>query len=734
MAGGRISGRPIRESAQLPASMGASASMSAAAPPPAARPAALAGLARSPASRASSNSTDGLSRHAALPVHAAAQEMPADPIDVFNNAMRYIDVWCVVAWDEREREALGPEHKGLSPDREVSYARSAIASIQKCLQALTALKQQGRLPPDYDADAKEVDLSQLLAYAADIGICTRNITLNEIAHQVQIFEAARSNAAEAASGPDSACADPTEAQEPAGGTSLSPSAKAAFSALRALERDPEKVQGWLGEFADCRAALDEVMRRAEASGTPVAVRTTLKALLPDVIYDKLRCCKGMQMLHGILAAASANRLAELTKQVRLPELTARAYELCEAWFRRREAMEAAAAALVKHGDEAEPAYHLTQQALAGHRAAIEAYTDGLDRVGLNLCLDAATGIEMDDAGGEWRSMMDVVYAVAAYKESLLELSATASRVKIRPGKMPEVPRPAPSSSEPPPAARPVKSSGGTGRKNRKHGKRSAGPSVPAPAPAPVDTRTPVHKHADAVLKKCPVDRATAARFGGDIVQIAQWLGKDTRPIQNELADHARDAAMTADFMRGSARDWFGELDRVRSAKVSLPPNDHHRIAQLADRLGALESIERQMKALEADMLKCDRHPRSNHLGRLLAAEQIQRVSAPERLPPATGNDVLGTLFDMRIQLKPLSNLQPTAPWVVHLHTEKPVTAQALSTMAFADFMAVHLKTDKEKNRGPRWEVVMRALGYTDAKVHRAAIGRELLRKLFAQAA
>ncbi|AXV77167.1 MULTISPECIES: type III secretion system effector XopP [Ralstonia solanacearum species complex] len=743
MAGGRISGHPIRESAQPPVSVGASASTRAAASPPAAagrqaaRPAELGGLARSPSSRASSSSTDGLSRHAALPVHATARETPADPLDVLNGAMRYIRIWSAVARDEREREALGPEHKGLSPDREVAYARSAIESIRKGLQALATLKRQRRLSPGYDTDAKEGELLQLLASAADIGVCTRTVTLNQIANQEDVFEAERSDTVEAGAGPDSACADPTEAPEPAGGgTSPSSSAKAASSALRALEQDPNQVQGWLGEFADCRAALDDIMRRAEASSTPKAVRTTLNALLPDVIYDKLRCCKGMQTLHGILAAASANRLADLTKQVELPELAARVDELCEAWYRRSKAMETAVEALVKHGAENQPAHHLTQQALAEHRAVIETYADGLDRVGLNLCLDAATGIEMDDAVGVWRSMMDVVHAIAAYKASLLALSETASRVKLQPGKMSGVPRPAPSPSEPPPAARPAQSSGGTGRKNRKHGKRSAGPSAPAPASAsaPVDTRTPVQKHADALLKQCPVDRATAAQFGGNIVQIAQWLGEDTRLIQNELNDPTRDAVTAADFIRGSAGSWFGERDRVRSAKASLPPSDHHRIAQLADRLGALEWIERHMTALEADMLKCDRHPRSNHLGRLLAAGEIQRVGAPGRLPPAMDNDALGTLFEMRIQLKPLSNLQPTAPWFVHLHTEKPVTAQALSTMAFADFTAVHLKTDKEKNRGPRWEAVMRALGYTDAKVHRAAIGRELLRKLFAQAA
>ncbi|WP_231409074.1 type III secretion system effector XopP [Ralstonia solanacearum] len=732
MAGGRINEPRIRESAQPPVSVEASASTSAAASPPAAsrqaaRPAELSGLARPPASRAAPGQTDGLSRHAALPV---AQETPAAPLDAFDRAERYVSAWSGVAQDEREREARGPEHKRLSPDREVAYACSAIEAIRKCLDLLPTVRRERS---GYDTAAKERELLDLLAFAADTGICTRHQTLNEIADQIKAYKAERSNAAKAASTPDDARTDLTETQDAAGAMPPPPSAKAASSPLRALEREPEKVQGWLGEFAKCRDALDAIMPRVQPPGMPKAARVKLNVALSDLIYDKLRCCRGMQTLNGILAAASANRLAALAKQVQLPELSARADELREAWHDHDEAMEAAVDALVGHGAENQPAQRLTQQALAGHQAAIEAYAEGLDRVGLNLCLDAADGIEieMDDADGVWRSMIDVVHALAAYKASLLELSETASHVKCKPGPMPEAPRPAPSPSAPTSAARPAKSSGGAKPKNRKHGKRSGQPSVsaPAPAPAPVDGRTLAQKQADALLRSCPVDLDTATRFKGNIVRIAQLLDKDTGPIQSELNDPKRDAVNAADFVRGTAGNWFGEMGCVLSAKTSLRPGDP-RIDQLANRLGALALIEQHMKALEADMLKRDMHPRSNHLIRLLEAGQIRCVEAPGRLPPEEGNDKVGTLFEIGIQFKPLSNRRKVAPWFVHVHTDKPVTAQALPTMAFTEFTAVHVKTAKEKNRGAHWEAAMRALGYTDAKVHRAAIGPELLSKLF----
>lgn len=242
------------------------------------------------------------------------------------------------------------------------------------------------------------------------------------------------------------------------------------------------------------------------------------------------------------------------------------------------------------------------------------------------------------------------------------------------------------------------------------------------------------KQADTLLRRCRIDRATVAQLGGDIVELAQRLGEDTRLVLSALNDRTRDAVIAAKFIWGSVGRWFGEPDRVRSAKASLHAGDHDRIGRLTNWLGALELIERHMAPLEADMLKRDRYPKAKHLEKLLQAKGIEFVGVPGRLPPTEDVNAVGTLFGMRIQFKPLSNRDQVAPWFVHLHTNRPVTAQALSTLAFEDFTAVHLKTDRDKNKGAQWEAAMRALGYTEAKVHRAAIGEALLHKLFVQAA
>ncbi|WP_407059010.1 hypothetical protein ACJBUE_03065 [Ralstonia syzygii subsp. celebesensis] len=377
---------------------------------------------------------------------------------------------------------------------------------------------------------------------------------------------------------------------------------------------------------------------------------------------------------------------------------------------------------------------LTPEALIQHRDVLEEYGGRLDQVGLDLCLDAAAMIEMNDADGLWQCMTDIAHAIAGYREGLQALCQAAG--SVRPARVEPPPLQA---AEPPAPAGSAGPSGSSRRKQDKPGKQpgAASAAAPAPRPAPVDKRTDAQKAADTLLKQYPVDRKTVSQFNGDPIQIAQSLGKDTRTLQRELKDPRSDAAMTADYLRSVVRDWFGDArksGRLRDAVAALPQKDV-RVGQLTGRIKALEQIERRLDTLEADLLKRDACPRAPHLDRLLNAKenQIRFVGQPVRLSAETRNDRQGTLFEMRIKFKPLSDGRQAAPWVVHIHTREPTTADALSTKPFSDFTAVHLKTDQEKNLGPRWEAVMRALGYADAKVHRGPIGTALLGKLFARA-
>ncbi|KGR40036.1 type III secretion system effector protein, partial [Xanthomonas vasicola] len=74
------------------------------------------------------------------------------------------------------------------------------------------------------------------------------------------------------------------------------------------------------------------------------------------------------------------------------------------------------------------------------------------------------------------------------------------------------------------------------------------------------------------------------------------------------------------------------------------------------------------------------------------------------------------------------------PWFVHIHTDKPVMPAGLRAPHPKNLAAVHLKTASEVNLGARWEEMMRALGNSEAKVHRATIGSKLLAQLWAAGA
>lgn len=159
-------------------------------------------------------------------------------------------------------------------------------------------------------------------------------------------------------------------------------------------------------------------------------------------------------------------------------------------------------------------------------------------------------------------------------------------------------------------------------------------------------------------------------------------------------------------------------------------------------------IGQYVNVWEADAAKRALLPKTKHLERLLEMNEIERIDMPVRLRPRQDRRSRDRVFEIRIQPKPLSNRdkgdEPANgtnarqdddryrawPLFVHLHTSRPVGADELHRLNYRDFDAVHLKLDWQKNLGQGWERMMRALGYADAKVERAKVGRELLGQLF----
>ncbi len=528
---------------------------------------------------------------------------------------------------------------------------------------------------------------------------------------------------------------------------LSNRATAAMSGIQALDRilvsfngphSSDALDSKLGALKEFHDVAADAIQRCKSTESPRAVRDALQPMLGGLnegicLYRRL-----MRSALGVAVDKRADRFFGLVNTTGAFNAVALAHEFGAATRYRREAGHEALADLHDHSiamarsGPARPAGRLSAERLQACVSEVEAFRHNLDQVGTALCLEAADRIEMDDNAGLWKSVLDLAHAIADYQAVLKDLCDSVGGSKpAASGSLDDWLPVAAALKE----AEPQKSSASTSRKARKQGKRHVAQAAPAPAlasaqkVAPADTRIDAQKHADTLLKKFPADRLSGARSVEDVVAAARASGKNTSSIEAAMRDPRRDAVKTVDFVRASVRSWFGEPAALQRAQASLPAGDA-RIAQLTERLQALGLMEQHLNAWEADELKRDALPRSNHLERLLKGGQIEHVSGPRRLEAAGDVGSRGTVFEIAIQPRALSNRRPAAPLFVHVHTSEPVEAAALQTMKFSDFAKVHLKTAKQVNLGPRWEAVMHALGHTDAKVHRAAVGPTLLNALF----
>ncbi|WP_439894127.1 hypothetical protein ACS7SF_21380 (plasmid) [Ralstonia sp. 25C] len=529
---------------------------------------------------------------------------------------------------------------------------------------------------------------------------------------------------------------------------LSNRATAAMSGIQALDRmrigigsqhAKDALDSKLDVLKAFQAVVADTVQRSKSADTPRAVRDKLRPMLGGLneglcLYNRL-----MRASLGAAVDKRGDRFFDLVNKTQAFNAVLLAREFVAATSYRRETTGNALLDLHDHSvamartGPASAVGRLPADRLEACVQDVEAFRHNLDQVGTALCLEAADRIEMNDNAGLWKSVLDLAHAIGDYQAILKDLCDSVA------GPKPAASAPlddwlpvaaALKEAEPQPSA-------STSRKSRKQGKRPVVQSTPKPTPAaasaqaaaPADPRIDAQKHADTLLKKYPTDRLIGARSVDDVVAAARTSGKDTSSIETAMRDPRRDAVKTVDFVRASVRNWFGEAAALQRARASLPAGDT-RIAQLAERLQAFGLMEQHLNAWEADELKRDALPRSNHLDRLLKGGQIEHVGAPVRLPAAGDVGNRGTVFEIGIQPKAFSNQRPAAPLFVHVHTSEPVEPAALQAMRFNDFAKVHLKTAKQKKLGPRWEAVMHALGHTDAKVHRAAVGPTLLNALF----
>ncbi|AXV88174.1 type III secretion system effector XopP [Ralstonia solanacearum] len=718
MAGGKISGLHVRATAPAPANAGATEPQQTPEPQQpggrrVARSAELEGLAALPSPQAPASPVSaGQMRRAPLPLPAPAAEVPLEPLPApaaeapldaaaiaekkaVETALKRGSIW--------EKLGGGAE---MTAVKQLKLARDGLVSAKAGVAALDQLTKHAVVD---EADEARAQLMGYLAMAAISGIETYKRVL-KAAWKLECPQPRHASAQrERVSGP-------------------------AFLRQQAGLDDMAAI---FDELKGYRGALDDYMRLCQAPSTPSETRVSMEAILPAVVSSRAIQNEAVRLASAVVVADSSGRLSRLAKHVTWPEFQQRVGELKAAASHGGEALSEAIGYLEVAADEGvlhmggALTQHLTPEKLAECKATAVEYGEGLHRVGVRLCLDAAARLEMDDTSDLWRAMLDVAHGISAYRTCLQVLCDSVSTGKAPSRARSKTKGQAASPAQEPSSAR-LAEAPGASRKPRGKGNRSAGStSAAGKASAARDRRTGAQKHADTVLNGFPVDLKTARQLSGDIDQIAAALDQDVGEIEAARRNPRYNAVQAADAIRGLARKWFGEAERLSEAQTSLPRTDA-RNGQLADRLQALELIHQRLDIQEADEIKRDALPWDQHLERLLQRGEIAHVSAPIRLPSEGDIGPQGTLFEMRIQPKPCSNEEPVAPWFLHLHTSELASAEGLHTLESDKFKAVHMKTSQEKNLGRTWEMLMRARGRFDAKVHRAPIGHALRDELFAR--
>ncbi|MFA1289802.1 type III secretion system effector XopP [Xanthomonas axonopodis pv. nakataecorchori] len=497
----------------------------------------------------------------------------------------------------------------------------------------------------------------------------------------------------------------------------------------------QQPQPWLAlraHLLNALAAMEEVCQRIKSPMTGQGPRESLKAHLPVVKAMMGSCHERMQTVRGMLVEIHSSRLADEASDRGLFQVLDGLRELEEIdSLHHAEVGEALKHVIQVHVERLSSTEHsLTPEGLALCKKVLVEYAEIRGRAGMRLCVDAAALIDQGEHARDhlWPTMLDLAQALTDQRQAIVDMCQFAVQDRQLIAAAAASPEQGPASLTP--SVPTTTTTAGKSSRSHKAGTRTPDASSSAAAPAArrvIDERSAAQKQADEILRGTRLESLPVAELGGDFIALAKRLGKDTTDVERLIGDSRHDAATAFDFARTCMQGWFGSSERLLQLKSKLRAGDG-RIEQLDTRLRLLQRIEDAFERREADALKTDPQPRAPHLERLLAMNGVARVTAPKRLGSEGDR---GRLFEVRIEHAPQSNGDIPAPWFVHVHTEKPVTPAKLRALHYKDLAAVHLKTAREVNLGARWEEMMRALGNTEAKVHRATIGSKLLGQLWA---
>ena len=227
---------------------------------------------------------------------------------------------------------------------------------------------------------------------------------------------------------------------------------------------------------------------------------------------------------------------------------------------------------------------------------------------------------------------------------------------------------------------------------------------------------------------------------GLTLEIAHHFDCGSNAVMPQGESRIADPTEVANAARKLVRSRFGRMEPLNNLLEQLRmqldqhPSDNklqETISQVEHCRQALSLLSQRIRNDESDALKCHATPTASHLQRLLRMQEIASVSQLKKLNSVGDEGDRGTLFEMKIQPKPLVNGDAVPPLYLHLHTPELVIAEECRAMSFEAFTAVHVKNEVQRGLGRRWEELQKAFGRADMKVHRGEVDESLLRDLLA---
>ncbi|NLS67624.1 hypothetical protein E3H11_01390 [Bradyrhizobium brasilense] len=209
----------------------------------------------------------------------------------------------------------------------------------------------------------------------------------------------------------------------------------------------------------------------------------------------------------------------------------------------------------------------------------------------------------------------------------------------------------------------------------------------------------------------------------------------TRQMKPEDAGHIVDLVVKRlQTQAAEIEACVAALEEPRRRGLLTPaqvPEVHEKIVRLkamwSEVQGQANSLNARKAAITMDCMKTYAFPSQKYLEYLRAADELTSADPPRALKGEPG-----TLFEIKLQPRALSNGAMPDPVWVHIHTKRPVYVSQLATLDGAEFAACHVKSNEQRGYNRLWQNARAAMGHEDVLIHRGRLAPAFCKSLFSR--